>query len=71
MVFGTPITFTPNESSLVATPKVSSPPIAIRASIFIFAKFSLILSTPFSILNGFVREEPKIVPPLGKIPRVA
>ena len=27
-------------------------------------------STPFSILNGLVREDPRIVPPRGKIPRV-
>ena len=27
-------------------------------------------STPFSILNGFVRDEPRIVPPRGKMPRV-
>ena len=65
------MTLTPSESSLVATPNVSSPPIAIKASTFIFAKFSLIFSTPFSILNGLVREEPRIVPPLGNIPRVA
>ena len=55
----------------MATPSVSSPPIAIKASTFIFAKFSFIFSTPLSILNGLVLDEPKIVPPLGKIPRVA
>ena len=70
IVFGTPITLTPSESSLVATPNVSSPPMAMSASIPALAKFSLIFSTPPSILNGFVRDDPRIVPPRGKIPRV-
>ena len=71
IVFGTPITLTPSESNFVATPNVSSPPIAIKASTPAFARFSLIFSTPPSILNGLVLEEPRIVPPLGNIHRVA
>ena len=69
MVFGTPTTFTPRSASLVATPRVSSPPIATRASTPSDARLSLIRSTPPSILNGFVRLEPRMVPPRGRMPR--
>ena len=67
MVFGTPITFTPRASSFVATPRVSSPPIAIRTSMPCSARFCLMRSTPFSILKGLVRDEPRMVPPLARI----
>ena len=67
IVFGTPMTLTPSASSLVATPRVSSPPIAIRTSIPWSARFCLIRSTPLSILNGLVRDEPRMVPPLARI----
>ena len=69
MVLGTPTTFTPRSASLVATPRVSSPPIATRASTPVLARLSLICSTPPSILNGLVRLEPRMVPPRGRIPR--
>ena len=69
IVFGTPTTCTPRSASLVATPRVSSPPIATSASTPSRARFSLILSTPFSIVNGLVREEPRMVPPRGRMPR--
>ena len=41
MVLGTPTTFTPRSASLVATPRVSSPPIATRASTPSAARFVL------------------------------
>ena len=69
MVFGTPTTLTPRPESLVATPSVSSPPIATSASTPSLARLSLIFSTPLSILNGLVREEPRMVPPRGRMPR--
>ena len=69
MVLGTPTTFTPRSASLVATPRVSSPPIATRASTPSAARLSWIRSTPPSILNGLVRLEPRMVPPRGRIPR--
>ena len=69
IVLGTPTTFTPRSASLVATPRVSSPPIATSASTPLAARLSLILSTPPSILNGFVRDDFRIVPPRGRMPR--
>ena len=69
IVLGTPTTLTPRSASLVATPRVSSPPIAISASTPLAARFSLIFSTPPSILNGLVREDFKMVPPRGRMPR--
>ena len=69
IVLGTPTTLTPRSASLVATPSVSSPPMAISASTPLAARLSLIRSTPFSILNGLVREDFRIVPPRGRMPR--
>ena len=69
IVFGTPTTFTPSSASLVATPRVSSPPIATRASTPSRARLSVICWTPWSSLNGLVREDPRIVPPRGRMPR--
>ena len=69
MVFGQPMTFTPWSCSWVATPKVSSPPIAISASTPRAARFASIFSTPPSILIGLVRELPRMVPPRGRMPR--
>ena len=69
MVLGTPTTLTPRSASLVATPRVSSPPIATSASTPSAARFSWIRSTPPSILNGLVRLEPRMVPPRGRMPR--
>src|SRR4051794_25640564 len=69
MVLGTPTTLTPRSCSLVATPSVSSPPIATSASTPRSARLLLICSTPPSTLNGLVREEPRMVPPRGRMPR--
>src|SRR3984957_7978847 len=77
MVLGTPTTLTPCSNSLVATPRVSSPPMAISASTPRPARLSLIRSTPDTPLppasgfSGFVRDEPRIVPPRGRMPRTA
>ena len=65
MVFGTPTTFTPSWCSLSATPRVSSPPMAMRASMPRRSRLALQASTPPSILNGLVRDEPRMVPPRG------
>ena len=46
MVFGTPTTLTPAAASWVATPSVSSPPIATRASTPSPARLRRIRSTP-------------------------
>ena len=64
MVFGHPTTWMPKSScNRLATPKVSSPPMATRASTpnssSLFATFS---ASP-SFLYGLVREEPRMVPP--------
>src|ERR1700748_1863682 len=75
MVLGTPTTFTPSAYSLVAAPRVSSPPIAISASTPRPARVSLIRSAPEGPLpllaNGFVRDGPSPVPPRGRMPRTA
>src|SRR5487761_1198679 len=77
MVLGTPTTLTPSSYSLVATPSVSSPPITTSASTPRPARLSLPRSTPdippppASARSGFVRDEPRIVPPRGRMPRTA
>ena len=71
IVFGTPTTFTPSSWSLAATPSVSSPPMATSASMPSAARVSRQRSTPPSILNGLVRDDPRIVPPRGSVPRIA
>jgi hypothetical protein len=70
IVFGTPTTVTPAAASCVATPRVSSPPMATSASTPAFARFSRTRSTPFSTFMTLVRLLPRIVPPRGRIPRV-
>ena len=70
IVFGTPTTGIPSSTSLRATPSVSSPPIGIRALRPRARIDSRTWSTPPSTLNGFVREEPRIVPPRCRMPRV-
>src|SRR5580693_3832909 len=71
MVLGTPTTRTPASYSRVAAPRVSSPPIATRASTPSAARLSLIRSTPDRppalalSASGLVRDEPRIVPPPG------
>ncbi len=54
-----------------ATPRVSSPPIAMSASTSCAARFSWMRRMPFSSLRGLVREEPRMVPPRGRMPRTA
>src|SRR6185437_2035620 len=77
MVLGTPTTLTPSSESRVATPSVSSPPIATSAPTPRPARLSLIRSTPdrppLAALSasGLVRDEPRIVPPRGRMPRTA
>ena len=67
MVFGTPTTPIPSSVSRLATPRVSSPPIAISASTPAAARFSRIRSTPPSTLYGLVRDEPRMVPPRARM----
>src|SRR5829696_1188771 len=69
MVFGTPTTLRPSSYSFLATPRVSSPPIAIRASTPCCRSPAATFSNPFSTLYGLVREVPRIVPPRGRMPR--
>src|ERR1700680_68166 len=77
MVLGTPTTFTSCSYRRVAAPRVSSPPIAISASTPSPARLSLIRSTPLRpappalSASGVVLDEPRIVPPRGRIPRTA
>src|SRR6266702_4286376 len=77
MVLGTPTTFTPSACSAAATPRVSSPPMATSASTPSPARLSLIRSSPdrpppaAPADSGFVREEPRIVPPRGRMPLTA
>src|SRR5438132_4712168 len=71
MVLGIPTTFTPIWWSLVATPRVSSPPMATTAPTFSAERFRTTISAPPGFLNGFVRLVPRIVPPRGRMPLVA
>ena len=72
IVLGTPTTATPcSACSWLATPRVSSPPMATRASTSRSARVASTRSGPPSILNGLVRDEPRIVPPRGRVPRSA
>src|SRR6478672_8674054 len=71
MVFGTPTTLMPISPSRVATPRVSSPPMAISASTPLSCNVVATLSNPWSTLNGFVRDEPRMVPPRGRMPRTS
>ena len=72
IVFGTPITGRPCSScSRDAAPSVSSPPIAISPSTPAASRFSAIRAGPPSSAKGLVREEPRIVPPRGRMPRTS
>src|ERR1022692_4305283 len=77
MVLGTPTMLTPASCSLAATPRVSSPPIAISTSTPRLSRLSLIRVMPdrpplaAAPASGFVRDEPRIVPPRGRMPRTA
>ncbi len=68
MVLGTPTTGRAcSPCSRRATPRVSSPPIAISASRPRSAKARTHSSPPPGSLKGLVRELPRIVPPRGRI----
>ena len=54
IVFGTPTTLTPWPPSRSATPRVSSPPMATRASIPWAAKVATTCCGPPSVANGLV-----------------
>src|ERR1022692_3271840 len=75
MVLGTPTMLTPASCSLAATPRVSSPPIAISTSTPRLSRLSLIRVMPdrpplaAASASGFVRDEPRIVPPSGRMAR--
>src|SRR6266481_17454 len=71
MVLGTPTMLTPIWCSLVATPSVSSPPMATTAPTFRAFRFLITVSAPPGFLKGFVRLVPRIVPPRWRIPLVA
>src|SRR5215470_7265881 len=68
---------TPSSCSRDAAPRVSSPPIAISASTPRPSRLSRIRCTPVrppSVADspsGLVRDEPRIVPPRGRMPRTA
>ncbi len=71
MVLGTPTTETPASAARrAATPRVSSPPIAIRASMRSRCSVSSTRATPSSAWNGLVRDVPRMVPPRWIRPRV-
>jgi len=69
MVLGTPTTARPSSASRAATPSVSSPPMATSASMPLPARVALTASGPPSTLYGLVRDEPRMVPPRGSVPR--
>src|SRR5690349_169673 len=70
IVFGTPTTGMPSSCSLPATPRVSSPPIGISASRLLAFMAALTLFRPSSTLYTLVRDDPRIVPPRCRMPRV-
>ncbi len=71
IVFGTPTTRTPSSASWTAAPSVPSPPITIRPSRLCAATVARILSGPSSTRYGLAPEDPRIVPPRGRIPVVS
>src|SRR3972149_6659540 len=71
IVFGIPTTRTPSSNNFCATLRVSSPPMATRASIPRARRRSRIRCGPPSTLNGFVRDVPRMVPPRCRIPRTS
>ena len=70
IVFGTPSTGSPCSLCSSAAAGVSSPPIAISPSRLSVRMFSAIAAAPSSRPNGFVRDDRRIVPPRGRMPRV-
>src|SRR3954447_2065782 len=72
ILFGTPSTgsaYSPWRR--FAAPSVSSPPMAISPSRCSSSSVSAISAGPSSRLNGLVRELPRMVPPRGRMPRMA
>jgi hypothetical protein len=68
IVLGTPTTGSPISYNFAAAPRVSSPPMATRASSPRIRRFFIALSGPPGSLKGLVREVPMIVPPMWMIP---
>src|SRR2546427_9064524 len=60
---------TPIWWSLVATPSVSSPPIATTAPTLSAFRLRTTISGPPGFLKGFVRLVPRMVPPRWRMPR--
>ena len=71
IVLGIPTTGTPVPLRWRAAPSVSSPPIAMTASIRWRASVALIRSSPDASFIGLVRDVPRTVPPFGRIPEIA
>src|SRR5437588_9933234 len=71
MVLGTPTMLMPMPCNLVATPRVSSPPMATIAPRLSDLMFFTTCSAPPSFLKGLVRLVPRMVPPRWRMPLVA
>src|SRR5580658_10062169 len=69
MVLGTPTALTPWPPRRSATPNVSSPPTATRASTPWARRLARTRSGPSCILKGLVRDVPRIVPPCARMSR--
>src|SRR5438067_6160051 len=68
IVLGTPTIGSPSAHRRAAAPSVSSPPITISPSRPCSARVERIRPAPSSWPRGFVREDPRIVPPRGRMP---
>src|SRR5204862_44961 len=71
IVFGTPTVGKPASCSFAATLSVSSPPMGTSASTAWCRKVSITRAIPSFSLAGFVREVPRMVPPIGRMPRTS
>src|SRR3954447_1039472 len=71
MVFGTPTQHSSASASFFATPRVSSPPTGMSASMPSRSRVASACSGPPSTAKGLVRDVPSTVPPRGSSPRVA
>ena len=70
MVFGTPTILRPASVRRCAAVRVPSPPIAMTASMPCSSRVRWMFSgPPFSPSKGFVRDEPRMVPPARESPR--
>ena len=67
MVLGTPTTGTmPSVWARCAMASEPSPPMTIRASSSTSSRVARALSTPSSVIHGWTREVPSMVPPLAR-----